>query len=93
MPKYSAEFKDQVCQEVENIKNVVLVARKHEIPHSTIHTWLRKREGKIDFKKRPIDQEASVECKKLKKELAKKDAEIMILKDLLKKTYQIWDTD
>jgi len=49
----SQELKGRILKEVEDIKNVGIVAKKYKIPTSTIHTWLYKRNKKIDFKPDP----------------------------------------
>lgn len=93
MTNYSNDFKESIFKEVEEVKNVCLVARKHSIPQSTIHTWLRKRDVKIDFSILSEDSALRKENKKLKQRISEQEIENQILRDLLKKTYQIWNTD
>lgn len=93
--RYSQDFRDQILKDVEEVKNVVVVAKKYGLPHSTVHTWLRKRDKKIDFT-RPAKNETDalmLENKKLKKITLDQETKIKILEDLLKKTYQVWETN
>ena len=80
---YSPEERSQILKEVKDTSNVVVVARKHNIPRSTIHTWLQKTKHS-----KSTHQDTSLQ--QLKKQMADKDLEIRILKDLLKKTNQAW---
>jgi transposase len=44
--QYTDEFKEQILKECQETGNVALVARRHEISPTTIHTWrsaVRKR--------------------------------------------------
>lgn len=85
--QYSPEFKQKVINETKEIKSITVVAKKHNIPTSTIGTWLKKShistKGKVDSSKKDL----KVENKSLKKKLADAELELMILKDLLKKSY------
>lgn len=47
---YTKEFKEQVLAECQQISNVSLVARRHGISPSTIHTWRAtvKKRGSIE---------------------------------------------
>jgi len=92
---YSQEFKDQVLKDAEEVKNIVVIAKKYGLPHSTVHTWLRKKEKKIDYSKpAKCATEALIqENKKLKKITFDQETKIKILEDLLKKTYQVWETN
>ena len=40
--QYSPEFKEKVINEVQEVKSLTSVARKHSIPTSTIATWIKK---------------------------------------------------
>jgi transposase len=85
MRKYTEAQKQQVLSEVRNTGSISIVARKNNIPTSTIHTWLHKKDNT------EIDSITDTNnLKQLKKELSDKDLEIQILRDLLKKTYQVW---
>lgn len=85
--KYSPELKAKVLKEIEESTNIVAVARKHNIPDSTIHTWLSKQ------RKDQPKTEAQSELKKAKKEIADLKLKNSILEDLLKKTHNLWISD
>lgn len=80
--QFTDEFKTQIIKEVKQIHNVSFVARKHNICSKNIYNWIKAEALKV---KNPHLEEN----KKLKKELEESKLELMILKDLLKKTYQI----
>ena len=93
---YSEEVKEQVLREVEETGNMTLVARNHNIPSTTINTWVKKKKdaAKAGFARGPkssnfnsinSNKEMEKENDLLKKTLGEKDLEIAILKDLLKK--------
>lgn len=86
---YTPEEKAQILEEVKSTGNVKVVAQRHSMPPSTIATWIKPRYKKKDKITRDYDQE----IKELKTKLEDSDLENKILKELLKKTYQIWDTD
>lgn len=39
---YTEEFKSQIIKEVNNVKDIGVVARKHWIARSTVHGWIKK---------------------------------------------------
>lgn len=80
---YSDLEKAEILKEVESVGNVGEVSKKHGIPASTIHTWIKK-SLKKDLKD-PIK-----EVKNLRKKLSEKEAENNILRELLKKTHQVF---
>ena len=80
---YSQDFKDQVLKECRETNNHTAVARKYEIPTSTVFTWINKDKNKPKIENRKRE-------KNLKKELADVKLENEILKELLKKTHQLW---
>ena len=84
--KYSSELKEQILQEVKESKSIVAVAKKHGMPDSTIYNWLSKKRLK------PVSDLAS-ENKKLKAQLLKTKQTNDILKDMLKKSCHIFDSD
>lgn len=83
MRRYSTEKKEQILKEAEETGSVALVARKHSVPTSTIHTWQKTLKNKGLHTKQQQDRE-------LKKQLADLELENQILKELLKKTHQVW---
>ncbi len=80
--QFTDEFKAQILKEVKQIHSVSFVARKHNICNKNIYNWI-----KADAKK--YKDPHLEENKKLKEELEESKLELMILKDLLKKTYQL----
>lgn len=90
---YSDEFKKMILREVEEVKNIPIVAKKHDLPFSTVHTWIYRSKNKVDFKRKKENLDIISENKNLKKQLSEKEAKINILEDLLKKTYQVWVTN
>jgi transposase-like protein len=97
---YTAEQKEQILKEVDDTGNIALVARNHNIPSTTINTWIKKRNtsGKhssargpksSNFNSNSYNKEIEKENDQLKKLLGEKDLEIAILKDLLKKTNRL----
>lgn len=79
--QFTPEFKAQVVKETKEVGNVALVARKHNISNKNIYNWIKLANIKTT-------NPSLCENKKLKKRLAEAELELMILKDLLKKTYQ-----
>ena len=84
MRKYKADEKAEILKEVEDVGNIHAVCRKRGISHTTVHNWLRKRklEGKAS--------NYPAENRKLKKKISELELQNAILKDLLKKTHQVF---
>jgi len=80
---YSKKFKAQIIKECVETNNYAVVARKHDVPATTVYTWFRR-----DKNKQKTDNRKSQRA--LEKELADAKLEIGVLKDLLKKTNQLW---
>ncbi len=87
---YSPEFKQQVIKEAREVGNRSLVARKYDIAHSIVNKWVRgSGSNGASHTAPPMPQDHKqilVENEQLKKLLGKKELEIEILRDLLKKT-------
>lgn len=83
---YSTEFKAQIIKECVETNNYAVVARKHDVPATTVYTWFKR-----DKNKQKTDNRKSQ--RNLEKELADAKVEIAVLKDLLKKTNQLWLKD
>lgn len=83
---YSKEFQVQVLKECLETGNHIIVAKKHKIPASTVYGWLRRYKNKDKTKKDKT-------VKTLEKELADTKLENRILKELLKKSHQLWLKD
>jgi len=92
--QYSVEFIEQVIKEAQETKNVALVARRHELSPSTIHTWLKKKRQKGSVASMPKAKEVryktmekqlkevSTENDRLKRIIADKELELAILREL-----------
>ena len=84
--RYSNEIKVQVLAEIKEVGSIEAVARKHGISGKTIHNWLRNERNKgIN------DTNKSV--RELQKIIDSRDRQIEVLKSLLKKTYQVWNSE
>lgn len=83
MKTYTKELKEQVLKEVKDTGNMALVARKHGISYPTVVSWVGS-ERKAPVRKRKKEQ------KQLESKLKDLELENRILKELLKKTNQIW---
>jgi len=97
---YSDEFKEQLLREVDETGNMTLVARNHNIPSTTINSWIKRRKNTSNssssrgpksssFNSNNFNKQVEKENDTLKKLLGEKDLEIAILKDLLKKTNRL----
>lgn len=92
--QYSDEFKEQVLRECIEIGNVAVVARRHEISPNTIHTWRKKQRQRGSAKSLPKAKdnrykemekrlkEVSTENDQLKRLVADKELELVVLRDL-----------
>lgn len=81
LKRYTREEKAEILKEVENLGNVSLTAKKHGIPSPTIHNWIRKG---LSAKTN------SSEIRSLRRVISEQELQISILKDLLKKTHQVF---
>ena len=84
--RYSQEERAQVLQEVKDTGNAALVARNRGIAYHTVAAWVRA-ERIAPGRKRAQDLE------QLEKRLKDAELENRILKELLKKTSQLWLSD
>ena len=48
--RYSKEFKEQILKECIETNNYNLVARKNNIPPTTVYTWIRKHKNESKLK-------------------------------------------
>ncbi len=83
---YSKEFKTQILKECMETNQYNVVAKKHNVPVTTVYTWIKRDKSKSKTK-------IVKGHKALEKELADARLEIKILKELLKKTHQLWLKD
>lgn len=91
---YAKEFKEKVLAECQQIGNVALVARRHGISASTVHTWRAtvKKRGSIEPLPRAEAERLeemvrrinnmSIENDMLKKLVAEKELELAVLREL-----------
>jgi transposase-like protein len=83
---YSKELREQILKEVKDTGNMALVARNHGISYQTVVSWVGS-ERRAPARKRKQDLKA------LESRLKDAELENRILKELLKKTNQLWLTD
>lgn len=83
---YSREFKEQILKECMETNKYNVVARKHNVPVTTVYTWIKRDKNRSNI-------QAAKGQKALEKELADARLEIKVLKELLKKTNQLWLKD
>jgi transposase-like protein len=83
---YSEEQKEQVVKECIETNNYAAVSSKHDIPVTTIYGWIRRHKNKQKKESRRNVKELEFELKDVK-------LENEILKELLKKSHQLWLKD
>ncbi len=83
---YSEEQKGQVVKECIETNNYAAVSSKHNIPVTTIYGWIRRHKNKQKKESRRNVKELQAELKDVK-------LENEILKELLKKSHQLWLKD
>jgi transposase-like protein len=84
MEQKSKEFKERIVKECLEVGNIAAVARKHGLKDNAVYNWVtayRNQNGKSS---------AVDELKKLQAELKDARLENAILKELIKKTNQVW---
>jgi transposase len=82
--KYSDEEKLKIIAEARSSGNISSTAKRYSVSDVTIHGWIKK------FNTSKPEKDLHAELKKLKQKLADRELEISILKDLVKKTVQVW---
>jgi hypothetical protein len=80
------EFKTKILKEIKETGNAALVARTHGLNYQTVAAWVRSE------RKAPARKKAK-ELKSQEIRLQKLELENRILKELLKKTNQVWLSD
>lgn len=85
--KYTDEEKFQIIDEAKKSGNICATAKRYSLSDSSIHGWMRKLDKTKSIKP---ENNLNQEIKRLKKILADRDLENAILKDLVKKTVQVW---
>ncbi len=96
--QYSEEFKEQIIKECQEVGNVAIVARRHDVSPTTIYTWVRKTKKLGSVVPLPRNEtkriheienrleNISKENNTLKKLLGEKELELAVLRDLRDKT-------
>jgi transposase-like protein len=94
MRQYSEEFKEQILAECQEVGNIALVARRHQISENTIYTWIRNKRKNGSVKPLPKSERQrleelekrlkaiSTENDRLKRLLGEKELELAILREL-----------
>jgi transposase-like protein len=92
--QYTDEFKAQVLKEVEEVGNAALVARRYELSKNTVYTWMRaaRKRGSTETLSRGLQsrtaelekrlEKVSRENEQLKRLIAEKELELVILREL-----------
>jgi len=92
--QYTEEFKEQIIKECQEVGNVALVARRHDISSNTIQNWIRKAQKRGSITPLPKSEEKRIrevenrleaiskENNTLKKLLGEKELELAVLRDL-----------
>ena len=58
--QYTEEFKEQIIKECQEVGNVALVARRHDISSNTIHNWIRKAQRRGSITPLPKNEEKRI---------------------------------
>jgi transposase-like protein len=82
--RYSDEEKLKIITEAKTSGNISATAKRYAISDVTVHCWMKK------FNKVKPIKDLHQENKRLRQQLADKELECSILKDLVKKTVQVW---
>lgn len=85
---YSQDFKDKLVKEYLEVGSLTEVSARHGLAVNTLRSWVLKQDQNFINK-----QKEKKSLRDMEKELEKKDIEIRILKELLKKTNQVWLKD
>lgn len=86
LKSYSAELKEQIVKECIETKNYGAVSSKHEIPITKIYDWIKGHKKKKKNASKKSAKRSEIELKDLQ-------LENKILKELLKKSHQLWLKD
>jgi len=80
------DVKQQILKEVEETGSIALVAKKHGINPKNVYNWRRASKNSVQ-----ISEHRKV--RELTKKVEEQALQIEVLKSLLKKTYQVWDSE
>ena len=84
--QYEPEFKLQLAKEAIETNNPIAVATKYNVGVKNIYNWVK------NFKNKDQIAEQK-EMSKLRKQLADEQLKNQMLTSLLKKTYQVWNSE
>jgi transposase-like protein len=84
--QFSIELKEQIIKEVQETGSISVVAKKHGLIPRTVYNWTRQSKNSVQ-----IAEQRQVRALNRKVEL--QALQIEVLKSLLKKTYQVWDSE
>jgi transposase-like protein len=90
--KYTEEEKLQIINEAKTSGNITATAKRYSLSDSSIHGWMRRLEFNKPAKTTSSKSDQQ-EIKRLKRQLADAQLENSILKDLVKKTVQVWTSE
>ncbi len=82
--RYSDEERMKIIAEAKTSGNISATAKRYAISDVTVHGWMKK------FNKVKPIKDLNQEIKRLRQQLADSHLENSILKDLVKKTVQVW---
>ena len=94
MKQYDDKFEEQVIKECQEIDNISLVARRHDISKTTVYGWIKANRKRGSVTPLPKDKDnrvkelehrlntVSTENDRLKKIVAEKELELLILREL-----------
>jgi len=82
--RYSDEERLKIIAEAKTSGNISATAKRYSISDVTIHGWMKK------FNKVKPIKDLHQENRRLRQQLADSHLENSILKDLVKKTVQVW---
>lgn len=86
MAHYPVELKDQVIKEVSETGSINLVAKKHGLIPRTVHNWMYG----VRHKDKVVEQRR---VREMSRELQDLRIQNELLKELLKKTVQVFGSD
>ncbi len=75
---FTEEFKAQILKEIQEVGNITLVCKKHDIRRTTVMIWLHKDKNKV---KTAVQKQ----IKALNRKVKDQELEIEVLNSLLKK--------
>lgn len=84
--QFSIELKQQILKEIEETGSIAIVAKRHGILPRTVYNWVKASKNSVQ-----ISEQRKV--RELAKQVQEQALQIEVLKSLLKKTYQVWDSE